>query len=626
MVPSSSLLLAICLLAFSTGLNAQSVTERRTPRPPVERTDAAPPEEVDDVTAQRRVVAISLLTSLADEARGFRDQKFRARVQARAADVLWDSEEERARALFYRAWEDAEAADAESERVRAEDIRRQLRTTGVVAMAGRRDIRSEVLRMAAKRDRGLGEELLKKLEETIERELAEKKEDLARDQIRDLGSAPAAAAKRLELARRLLEDGDIARAMEFAGPALHQVNRDSINFLSALREKNPQAADQAFVALLAQATRDPSSDANTVSGLSSYALTPFLYVTYSRDGGASSSRERPSTAAPDLSSAVLTTFFRVAAEILLRSLLPPDQDQTSSGRAGKYLVIQRLLPFFEQFAPERTPELRTHMTALSGDIPERLRGAEDRTMPRAYLDQESTTDPIERMQERLDRASSSQEKDGIYADVAVALARKGDSRTKDIVDKIEDSELRKQVRAYTDFQLARIAIRDRNADEATRIARSGELTSIQRVWVFTQTARQLMNSDRPRAVDLLTEAAVEARRIGGNDADRARSLTAVANGFLEADRVRAWETISEAVKAANSTDGFTGEDSMISVRLQTRQMVMVENTSGEDFDLTGAFKSFANDDFFRSIDLAKSLKGETPRAVATLAIARSAFE
>ncbi len=624
MVPSSSLLLAICFVAFSSGLNAQSVTERRTPIPAAQ-TDAAPPEEVDDVTAQRRVVAISLLTSLADEARGFRDQKFRARVQARAADVLWDSEEERARALFYRAWESAEAADAESERLRAEDIRRQLRTTGVVAMAGRRDIRSEVLRMAAKRDRGLGEELLKKLEATIERELAEKKEDLARDQIGDLASAPAAAAKRLELARRLLEDGDIALAMEFAGPALYNVNRDSINFLSALREKNPQAGDQGFVALLTQAARDPSSDANTVSGLSSYALTPFSYLTYSREGGMSSSRERPPTAAPDLPHMVRTTFFRVAAEILLRPLPPPDQDQTSSGRAGKYLVIQRLLPFFEQFAPERAPELRTHMTALSGDISDRLRG-EDRNLPRSLLDQDSATDPIERMQERLDRASSSQEKDGIYVDVAVALSRKGDSRTKDIVDKIEESELRKQVRAYTDFQLARIAIRDRDADEATRIAKSGELTSIQRVWIYTRTARQLMNSDRPRAVELLTEAAAEARRIGGNDADRARSLTAVASGFLEADRVRAWEIISEAVKAANSADGFTGEDSMISVRLQTKQMVMVENASGEDFDLTGAFKSFANDDFFRSIDLAKSLKEETPRAVATLAIARAAFE
>ena len=60
-------------------------------------------EEVDEAAAQRRTVAISLITTLADEARSFKDQTRRARVQARAADVLWDSDAERARELFRRA-------------------------------------------------------------------------------------------------------------------------------------------------------------------------------------------------------------------------------------------------------------------------------------------------------------------------------------------------------------------------------------------------------------------------------------------------------------------------------------------------------------------------------------------
>src|ERR1043166_6833660 len=54
----------------------------------------------DPEAAQQRTVAISLVTSLADEARSFKDQTRRARVQARAADVLWDSDPERARELF----------------------------------------------------------------------------------------------------------------------------------------------------------------------------------------------------------------------------------------------------------------------------------------------------------------------------------------------------------------------------------------------------------------------------------------------------------------------------------------------------------------------------------------------
>ena len=74
---------------------------------------------------------------------------------------------------------------------------------------------------------------------------------------------------------------------------LDQVNRDSIIFLSALREKNAAAADQGFASLLARAERDPASDANTISGLSSYAFTPFLYVTFDTDGGGNQNRQRP---------------------------------------------------------------------------------------------------------------------------------------------------------------------------------------------------------------------------------------------------------------------------------------------------------------------------------------------
>ena len=42
----------------------------------------------------------------------------------------------------------------------------------------------------------------------------------------------------------------------------------------------------------------------------------------------------------------------------------------------------------------------------------------------------------------------------------------------------------------------------------------------------------------------------------------ARGLVAVASGFARNDRVRAWEIIREAVKAANAAEGFTGEDGL----------------------------------------------------------------
>ena len=147
------------------------------------------------------------------------------------------------------------------------------------------------------------------------------------------------------------------RALSFAGPVLDQVNKDSINFLSALREKNAQAADAGFSSLLARAARDPLSDANTVAGLSSYAFTPFLYVTFSADGGSFANQEAPPTPAPALSAELRNGFFQVAMGILMKPQPPPGQDTSTSGRSGKYMVIKRLLPLFEQFAPQQAAEL-----------------------------------------------------------------------------------------------------------------------------------------------------------------------------------------------------------------------------------------------------------------------------
>src|ERR1041385_6280701 len=159
-------------------------------------------EEADAEAAQQRTIAISLVTSLADEARSFKDQTRRARVQARAADVLWDTDPERARELFRRAWEAAETVDAEAAKKRAEEMKRLESEGGPVVIRGGTDLRSEVLRLVAKRDRKLGEEFLKALDEAAEKE----RNEVAADQRRRDPSARLDSSQRLQLARRLVED------------------------------------------------------------------------------------------------------------------------------------------------------------------------------------------------------------------------------------------------------------------------------------------------------------------------------------------------------------------------------------------------------------------------------------
>ena len=607
-LPFAAIALSVCFLLFASTAFGQ---------PKKSKTNN---EEADAEAAQQRTVAISLVTSLADEARSFKDQTRRARVQARAADVLWDTDPERARELFRRAWEAAEIVDAEAAKKRAEDMKRMETEGGPVVVRGGPDIRSEVLRLVAKRDRKLGEEFLKALDEAAEKERSEAAT------ARNNGPGSLGSSQRLQLARRLIEDGEIQRALEFATPALNTVSPDSIFFLSALREKNAQLADAAFTNLMAFAARDPNSDANTVSGLSSYLFTPFLYVQFEREGGSNQSRQRGPTPAPEVDPALRNNFLKVAFNILMQPVPAPDQDRTTSGRAGKYLMIKRLLPLFEQYAADLAPNLRTQMTALASYVPPDMQQGENRAVNVGIQPESSGSDPLQRMQERLDRATKSDDRDEIYADYAVALSQDGDPRGKDLVDKIENTEMRKSVKAYTDFQLVQVAIRNKDVAEVSRIVKSGDLTSIQKVWALTSAAKLVIAAERSRAADMLEEALAESRRISAGDPDRARALTAVAVGFGEIDRVRSWEILGEVVKAANSAEAYTGEDSRVASRLQTKFMVVMSQSTAEDFDLLAVFSHLARADLLRAIQLAKTFTGESPRAVATLAIARSVLE
>ncbi|HSP62257.1 MAG TPA: hypothetical protein VLQ90_04675, partial [Pyrinomonadaceae bacterium] len=362
-------LAAFCLLAIPYTIEAQPATKTQSVNQPVVSAKeaaadkAARDAEAARILAERRTQARSLLLSLAADARNFSDQMLRARTQARVADALWDADPERARALFRSAWDAAELADREGQERLQEDIRQaKAKTGGGYAVTTPPDLRREVLRLAAKRDRALGEELLGKFKTQKEQEETEAK----KTRPGPFGNADDEVRQRLDLARQLLEAGDTERALQFADPVLGVVGVPAIDFLSYLREKNPAAADQRYAAMLANAATSPQSEANTVSLLSSYLFTPHVFIAFV-SGGTYTTSSGGSHELPAVAPELRLAFFRAASSILLRPLAPPGEEQTSSGHDGEYLVIKRLLPLFEQYAPqEMTTALRAQLEALSG--------------------------------------------------------------------------------------------------------------------------------------------------------------------------------------------------------------------------------------------------------------------
>jgi len=606
-----------CLSVFP--VSAQTAPENRSSAPAKPAAaKTATPTDAEQQLRIRRAQARSLLIALSTDARTFHDQTLRARSLARIADALWQVDAEQGRVMFRKAWEAAEVADQESDRKLQQEIEQQKsRTGGGFAISLPPNLRREVLRLAAKHDRALGEEFLEKLK-------AQKLEG-ATSAPRQIGRLNEALSQRLSVARELMQNGEMGRALEFAAPALTIVGIDSINFLSDLRDKNAAAADERYVALLTASANNPQSDANTASLLASYIFTPHLFMTFSGNGGINTSQMAQKITPADVSPALRSAFFQAAAGILLRPLPPQGQDQASLVQA-KYLVIKRLLPFFEQSAPaEMVESLRTHLNALNGLVPDEAR-REDDSINEGLRPEKPPEEREQSWLDRIERAKTAEERDSLYMELAQFVARTGDMRARDYISKIDDSEMRKQAQAYMDGSLAIYAVTKKKTDQALELVQKGELSHLQKAWVLSQVARILAPTDKDKAAELVEEAAGEARRIEVSDASRPQALIAVANALKEIDPARVWDATFEAVKAANSAEGFTGEDGEMVLKFQSKNQSSVHTNDVAEFDLEGIFRDLANQDYERAVELARGFEAEGPRAVATIAIARAVLQ
>jgi hypothetical protein len=601
---------ALSVLLLSAFANAQ------TTAPASDKTSARPssPKEIDPEILQRRSVAMSLLQSLAIEARSYRDESLRARVQARIADAIWDQDKETARSLFRRAWDVAEVVEKDAANNAAGSAPGRLAANRPARP--RVNLRREILQLAARRDPALGEEFVTKL--ATKDEAVRTSDGSARTEM-----SGAEMAERLRLANEFLASDNVERALHFADPALVRVTEGSIQFLVELRAKNAVAADQRFAALLAMAAADPASDANTVSFLTSYAFTPSIYLFVSPSGIPSGNSSLPLLPAPDLAPALQKSFFQVAANILLRPFA--QLDQSSAGRAGTYFIATRLLPLFQRLAPDLAPSINAQLAALGPEAARATAGAGELSINRGMTGDGRRPGIDDELKDRLDRAKTADERDRAYAFAAMSAADEGDSRARDLVDKIEDLDVRKGVGVFVDYDFIRTLLTKKRADEALVLIRKAELPHTLRASFLTRAAAIIAINDRGRALELLGEALTEARRIDAATPERAYCLVALLAQFAKLDKARGWELLSEAVKAANAVADFTGENGHTTVNLEGKFSIRLGTELVTPTTLPDVFASLAEENFYQAVDAGKTFSGDAPRAMVTISIARAAF-
>ena len=443
-----------------------------------------------------------------------------------------------------------------------------------------------------------------------------------------LGGFDPFIKQRLDVARQLLEADEMERALEFADPALGAVSQYTVDFLSSVRERKAIAADDRYATMLMSAAANPASDANTVSVLSSDLFTPHSYVGFGKDG--TSTRSFPGNRTPpDVSPQLRLAFFRAAAAILLRPLAPPGEEQTTAGHDGHYLVIKRLMPLFEQYAPpDLTASLKAQLESLTSLVTKTTRDRDDDDYVKSGIRPDNMIENWEQsLRDRLDRAKTSAERDQIYLQLASVYASKSDLHARDFVDEVTDPETRKDARIYIDIRLARNAVARKDAERIFELIRTGELDHIYKSWLFAQAAKLLIKSDSEKAASLVESAIAEARRISPSDADAPRAFLAAANAMFLINSSAVWETMSEAVKNANAAERFTGEHGELVFYLATKGGTSFGSSeSVPDFDLEGIFRNLADYDYDKAVQLARGLNRDAPKSVATIAIAQAVLE
>jgi hypothetical protein len=563
--------------------------------------------------------AIQLVSSLADDARNFKDDALKVQVQARVADVLWNVDRVRARALFERAWEAAEVVDVEGRRQADAERKRFLSGRGGTGfIPSPPNLRGEVLRLASMHDRALAEAFLTKIDE------ADKREDGERNSKPwNPTEPPEALARRLQLARQLLESGELDKALLVATPGLSQITSPGIIFLVLLRQKSASRADQMFRSLLEITANNPAADATSISLLSSYVFTPSTLVTVTRSG-LLMNPWNDSISPPDLPPNLKALFFTVAAQVLLRPLSRQDLEATSAGLNGTYFTIKRLLPLFEQNSPDQAAALQARLNALSegtGDlIPE-----QQRSFVNAGFN--SSADETIDWAERINHAPNTNERNRLNALAAREAADKNDPKALEFADRIEDSELRTRVRGYVDLILLSKVLEKKNWEAALKLARNAQLTYFQRSWVYSELVGMTEKSAPDQAVQLITDATVQAEHIEPATAESAQAWIAIASRTGAMDQNRKWQAASDAVKAVDKvTSTYTGEESDLLVRLQIRNDIATIRIPAPTTALAALFKGLAEEDVYRAAELAKSIGNEGPRAVAILATARYIFQ
>jgi tetratricopeptide (TPR) repeat protein len=198
------------------------------------------------------------------------------------------------------------------------------------------------------------------------------------------------------------------------------------------------------------------------------------------------------------------------------------------------------------------------------------------------------------------------------------------------IEKISDANLRVSLLEWVYFRRATTAMRDKQFEEAERLASRVEGEE-QRAYLHLEIAKRLLNTNemQTHARELLDQAITEAKRAGAT-IFAARALLTASNLYTKIDPGRAVSVLTDAINCINRIESpnFSSDN-------QTR-VKMVERRGGSGayplrFDMPGldpesAFREMAKVDFDTALSQSSALTDKLQRAMSTLALADTCLQ
>jgi hypothetical protein len=557
--------------------------QSQLPQPPPPPKQPAP---VENDTPQRALDTLQYLASLVG---GFRNPEQQIIGYAVIAEALVLPDRDKARQYLRRAYATLEKLEANP----GDTGPLNARTTAAKKTQWR-ELRNELLSRIQRIDPALARELT----HTPDKKPSSPEPDPAGTQ-RRRASQKLQAAALMSQAVHMLET-DPAAAVARAEQSLALGIAPGISaFLIRLQQRDPALADQLFTMAFTTATRIVPPEMGDLLALATYVFPSVFQARQQRPTDPARAR----------------LFLQALATSLLNApwLDNPSGDQTLYYQAAQqYLVVQRLLPMYERFAPNLMDDLNQILDQVMGSVPGRFQNK--------LITASQSSDPVDALTRNAENETDSRQRDQIYAQAAVVAAGHGDvARAQQLSHRIINPQLRQDTDEQIIYVGTQATIDKEQWDQARKLAMTAR-DPITRADLLIQAGSRLVEQKQPEpAASMLNQAYTVLMPLDPSE-DKARYLFTMATTMLEAEPLRVAEIAQAGVAVLNKLSAAKNDDAKthtdVGVPLTPRHIRQ---------QLEVSFSQLGHADFERAISISMQLQNLEQRVIAQAASCREAL-